>query len=146
MRPEELVQTLMKMQKETESGKLNWRLEVQTTERNKEKYTVSEDGQTWEIDECYVSYCCNYRGKEFCMITYEMIKKSGDFIHTNNYIFLPPSGVRLFSLHTLLEHSVELNAMLVSQVHVLWEYLTGLAKKESSQVKIQIGEATVHIE
>lgn len=72
MKPEELLQTLMKMQKETKDGTLNWRLEVQTTEGNEEKYTVEEDEKTWTVDECYVSYHCTYRGKEFCLISYEM--------------------------------------------------------------------------
>ncbi len=45
MKPEELVQALMKMYKETQEGKLKWKLVVQTTEGNEEKYTVQEDGQ-----------------------------------------------------------------------------------------------------
>ena len=43
MKPEELTQMLMKMQKETREGKLHWKLEVQTTEGNEEKYTVEEE-------------------------------------------------------------------------------------------------------
>ena len=58
MKPEELLQTLMKMQKETKDGTLNWRLDVQTTEGNEKKYTVEEDEKTWMVDECYVSYHC----------------------------------------------------------------------------------------
>ena len=80
------------------------------------------------------------------MITYEMIKTSGDLVHTVNYVFLPPRGVRLFSLHTLLEYSVEANQRLITQVHNLWEILMGLVKKESSQVKFHIEEASVHVE
>ena len=95
MKPEELVQALMKMYKETQEGKLKWKLVVQTTEGNEEKYTVQEDGQEWTVDECYVSYDCEYRGEEFCMISYEMIKNSGAQVRTMNYIFLPPLGVRI---------------------------------------------------
>ena len=54
MRPEELKQVLTELQKETVSGKLNWRLDVQTTEGNEEKYTVEEMGEVWTVDECYV--------------------------------------------------------------------------------------------
>lgn len=146
MRLEELIQTLKIMQQDTRDGKLNWSLYVQTTEGNEEKYTVQEENRTWTIDECYVSYNCTYRGNEFCMITYEMMKTSGDLVHTVNYVFLPPRGVRLFSLHTLLDHSVETNALLIAQVHNLWELLMGLVKKKSSQVKFHIEEASVHVE
>lgn len=146
MKPEELSQLLIKMRKDTQEGKLSWRLDVQTTEGNAEKYTVHEDGQDWIVDECYVSYLCKYRGQEFCLITYEFIKTAGKQIKTNNYLFLPPLGVRMFSLHTLLPHSIDADAMVVSQVHVLWEILMGLVKKQSSQVEFHITEANVHIE
>lgn len=146
MKPEELLQTLMKMQKETKDGTLNWRLDVQTTEGNEKKYTVEEDEKTWMVDECYVSYHCTYRGKEFCLISYEMIKTSGREIHTSNYLFLPPLGVRLFSLETLLPHSIEADAVLVSQVHMLWELLMELVKKQSPQVEFYITEASVNVE
>ena len=137
MRPEELKQVLTELQKETVSGKLNWRLDVQTTEGNEEK---------WTVDECYVSYRCKYRGKDFCMITYEMIKTSGEKIRTVSYVFLPPSGVGLFSLHTLLKHSIEPNTALMSSVHAIWELLMGLVKYKSSQVTFHITEANVNIE
>ena len=146
MKPEELVQTLMKMYKETREGKLSWKLAVQTTEGNDEVYTVEEEGQMWTVDECYVSYDCEYRGKEFCMISYEMIKTSGEQVRTMNYIFLPPLGVRLFSLHTLLKHSVKADAVLISQVHALWVLLMELAKKGSGQVALSVTQAQVSVE
>lgn len=121
-------------------------MEVQTTEGNEEKYTVDEEGQTWVVDECYVSYVCEYRGKEFCMITYEMIKTSGAQVRTINYVFLPPLGVRLFSLHTLLEHSIKADAVLLSQIHVLWVLLMELVKKGNGQVECYISQADVNIE
>ena len=68
MQLEELIQTLKIMQQDTRDGKQNWSLTVQTTEGNEEKYTVEEENRTWTIDECYVSYHCTYRGKEFCMV------------------------------------------------------------------------------
>ena len=146
MKPEELKQTLARMQKDTQEGKLKWRMEMQTTEGNEEKYTVEEEGLTWVVDECYVSYACEYRGKEFCMITYEMIKTSGAQVRTINYVFLPLPGVRLFSLHTLLEHSVKADAVLLSQVHALWVLLMELVKKGNGQVECHISQADVNIE
>ena len=146
MKPEELLQTLVKMVKETETGKLKWRLTVQTTEGNEEKYTVEEEGNVWIVDECYVSYDCTFQGKEFCMITYEMIRTLQDKVRTVNYVFIPPTGIRLFSLHTLLEHSVKADAVLISQVHTLWETLMKLVKEGSSQVDFQITQADVNVE
>lgn len=146
MRPEELSKTLQNMRRETEDGRLKWRIDVQTTEGNEEKYAVTEDGKTWTVDECYVSYLCNYRGSEFCMITYEMIKTCGAQVRTINYLFLPPLGVRLFSLHTLLPHSVETDSVLIAQVHALWEALIVLKKKGSGQVEFHIAEASVNVE
>lgn len=146
MKPEELKQALARMQKDTQEGRLKWRMEVQTTEGNEEKYTVEEEGEAWVVDECYVSYVCEYRGKEFCMITYEMIKTSGTQVRTVNYVFLPPLGVRLFSLHTLLEHSIKADAVLLSQVHALWVLLMELVKKENGQVECTVSQADVQIE
>ena len=146
MKPEELKQTLMKMQKDTQEGKLKWKLDVQTSEGNETKYTLEEEGQEWTVDECYVSYACQYRGQDFCMISYEMIKTAGTQVRTINYIFLPPLGVRLFSLHTLLEHSVKADAVLISQVHALFVLLMELVKKESGQVDFSISQADVNIE
>lgn len=80
------------------------------------------------------------------MITYEMIRTLKDRVHTMNYVFVPPKGIRLFSLHTLLEYSVKADAVLVSQVHTLWEMLMKLVKEGSSQVEFQITQADVNVE
>ena len=146
MRPEELSQNLKRMLKETQDGKLQWKVAVQTTEGNEEKYTIEEDGISWSVDECYVSFVCQYQGKEFCLITYEMIRQSGDKTRTVNYLFLPPLGVRLFSLHTLLPHSVEADSVLVSQVHMLWELLMKMRQQNPQSVEFTLTEAEVHIE
>ncbi|MBO5303912.1 MAG: hypothetical protein J6A92_07670 [Lachnospiraceae bacterium] len=146
MKPEELTQTIMKMCKDTQEGKLSWRIDVQTTEGNEKKYVVSEDGMDWTVDECYVSYLCKYRGQEFCLITYELIKTADKQVKTNNYVFLPPLGVRRFSLQTLLHHSIDADAMMVSQIHALWEVIMGLVKVKSPQVDFHITEASVSIE
>lgn len=146
MKPEELTQMLTRMRKDTQDGKLHWKLEVQTTEGNEEKYTVEEEDSVWSVDECYTSFLCNYKGSEFCMITYEMIKKTGEEMRTVNYVFLPPLGVRLFSLHTLLPHSIEVNSVLISHIHALWESLMELAREGSSQVELRITEAVVNVQ
>ena len=101
MKQEELCRKLTEMIAETKAQKLSWRLEVQTTEGNdaSEKPIEEEHGTKWTIDECYASYSCNYRGKEFCMITYELLKKSGDKERSSNLVFLPPEGIRLCLLN-----------------------------------------------
>ena len=98
-RPEELSHMLTEMYNDTKDGKIHWNISVQTTENNEvsEKPVEVEDGVSWTIDECYVSYYCKYKGQDFLMITYEMIKTAGDKVHTTNMIFLPPLGIRVFS-------------------------------------------------
>lgn len=97
-RPEELSHMLTEMYNDTKDGKIHWNISVQTTENNEvsEKPVEVEDGVSWTIDECYVSYYCKYKGQDFLMITYEMIKTAGDKVHTTNMIFLPPLGIRVF--------------------------------------------------
>ena len=66
----------MGTKRETKEGRIRWSVEVMTTEANpaEEKPVEHEDGLDWTIDECYVSYYCKYKGKDFCLITYEMLK------------------------------------------------------------------------
>ena len=111
-RPEELSHMLTEMYNDTKDGKIRWNLSVQTTENNEvsEKPVEVEDGVSWTIDECYVSYYCKYKGQDFLMITYEMIKTAGDKVHTTNMIFLPPLGIRVFQLPMLLPYAVQIAA------------------------------------
>ena len=104
-----------------------------------------EDGIEWVIDECYVSYVCQYKGQDFCMITYEMIKTAGDKVSTMNMIFLPPMGIRLFNLNTLMPHSVKTSGVLANQVHNLWELLLGMYKIDNSTVSLKVtpGKLTI---
>ena len=102
-REDELLKELTDMIKETKKGLLKWKLTCKTTEYNDEavKPTVTEDGITWTVDECYVSYECTYKGSDFVMITYEMIHTAGDKRQTTNLVFLPPLGIRYFDISTL---------------------------------------------
>lgn len=86
---DELLKELTDMVKETKKGQIKWKLSCQTTEYNDEavKPTVTEDGITWTVDECYVSYECTYKGSDFVMITYEMIHTAGDKRQTTNLVF-----------------------------------------------------------
>ena len=80
------------------------------------------------------------------MITYEMIKTSGDKTATTNLIFLPPLGIRLFNLHTLLPYSVQASSVLASQVHKLWELLLTMYKADPESVHLEVTAGKLTIE
>lgn len=149
-KPEELFRELDNLMKETKAGKIHWHVEVQTTEHNNpaDKPVEQEDGIKWVLDECYVSYYCEYHGKEFCMITYELIKNAEHEkkTMTSNLIFLPPGNVRCFHLQTLLSYAVENSAVLSEQVHKLWVMLLEMYKADQSSVTLTASGGTLQIE
>lgn len=151
---DELYRNLTEMIKATREGKLRWNLEIQTTEANDpaDKPIERDNGQDWIVDECYVSYYCTYKGKEFCMITYEMIKTAkeqrmdGARVMTGNMVFLPPLGVRFFDLHTLAPYSVECSPVLLSEIHQLWVLLLDMYKVDKGSVYLNVNPGTLVIE
>lgn len=145
---EELVKQLTDMVKDTKAGKVHWNVICQTTEYNdaESKPRVEEDGLQWIVDECYVSYHCEYKGKEFLMITYEMLHTAGDKVKSTNLVFLPPLGVRYFDIHTLLPYSVEASQMLTYQVHALWTLLLDMYKANPDSVSMDVSERILTIE
>ena len=148
MKQEELCRKLTEMIAETKAQKLSWRLEVQTTEGNdaSEKPIEEEHGTKWTIDECYVSYYCKYKGQDFLMITYEMIKTAGDKVHTTNMIFLPPLGIRVFQLPMLLPYAVQASGVLANQIHNLWELLLAMKKADPESVFMEVSAGKLVIE
>jgi len=145
---EELLKQLIEMSKETKSGKIYWDIKCQTTEYNdaQSKPVVEEDGVQWTVDECYVSYHCEYKGKEFLMITYEMIHTSADSIKTTNLVFLPPLGIRYFDIHTLLPYAIETDNMLSYQIQTLWKQLVEMYKANPETVSFDASERVLTIE
>ena len=144
----ELLKQLQDLVKETKSGKIHWDVKCQTTEYNDpaRKPQVMEDDILWTVDECYVSYYCEYKGKEFLMITYEMIHTAGDKVKTTNLVFLPPLGIRYFDIHTLLPYSVETSNMLTYQVQTLWKMLLAMYKANPASVALDVSERVLTIE
>lgn len=144
----ELLKQLQDMIKDTKSGKIRWDVKCQTTEYNDpaSKPQVMEDDILWTVDECYVSYYCEYKGKEFLMITYEMIHTAGDKVKTTNLVFLPPLGIRYFDIHTLLPYSVETSNMLSYQVQTLWKMLLAMYKTNPASVALDVSERLLTIE
>ncbi|MDD6306742.1 MAG: hypothetical protein PUA75_07310 [Clostridiales bacterium] len=145
---DELFHEIVELMKETKENNLRWSVEVQTTEGNdpEEKPVEVEDGINWTVDECYVSYYCKYKGKDFCMITYEMIKTSGDKVTTSNMVFLPPLGMRFFDLRTLLPYSIEVSNVLLDQIHKLWVMLFDMYKVDKGSIYLDIKPGVLKIE
>lgn len=145
---DELLKQLTEMTKDTKAGKIAWEVICQTTEYNAPdtKPQIEEEGVVWTVDECYVSYHCEYKGKEFLMITYEMIHTANEAVKTTNLVFLPPLGIRYFDINTLLPYSVETNQMLSYQIKTLWEMLLAMYKANPASVKLDVSERVLTIE
>lgn len=148
MKKEELLKQLTEMVKDTKAGKIFWKIECQTTEYNEpeKKPQVEEDGMKWDVDECYVSYYCEYKGKEFLMITYEMIHSAAKQMKTTNLVFLPPLGIRYFDIHALLPYAVETSQMLTYQIHELWKLLLEMQKNNPESLSFEVSERVLTIE
>lgn len=145
---EELSRLLTELYKETKEGKIRWSLQVQTTEHNdpSEKPVEVEDGVSWTVDECYVSYVCKYKGQDFCMITYELIKTAGEKVQTNNLVFLPPMGIRAFHLQTLLPYAIQASNVLANQIQNLWDLILIQYKTDKTSVYLDVIPGTLVIE
>lgn len=145
---EELLKQLQEMAKDTRLGKIHWDIKCQTTEYNDAdtKPVVTEEGKNWTVDECYVSYYCEYKGSEFLMITYEMIHTAGAEVKTTNLVFLPPLGIRYFDIHTLLPYAVENANMLTYQIQSLWKQLLEMYKTNPESVSLDVSERVLQIE
>ena len=146
---DELFRQLTDLLKDTQAGKVRWDVKCQKTEYNdKAKKPVEKDaeGVEWTVDECFVSYYCLYKGKEFLMITYEMIHSAGDKVRTTNMIFLPPLGIRFFDVNTLLPYAVEVNQMLSYQAHMLWLSCVETYRNHPDRIAFDMSERTLSIE
>ena len=85
-------------------------------------------------------------GKEFLMITYEMLHTAQDKVKSTNLVFLPPLGIRYFDIHTLLPYAVETSNMLSYQVQTLWTLLLDMYKKNPASVALDVSERVLTIE
>ena len=136
----ELLKKLPDLVKETKENKLQWKIEFQTTEYNdpSEKPTEQIDGKDWLLDECFVSYHCEYKGKEFLLITYEQIASFEDKKKSYNLAFVPPLGNRFFDVDLLAPYAVELDQMLAYEIHMLWLTILEKLKEHSKNVTIDV--------
>ena len=138
----ELIRELTEMIKDTKAGKIQWKVDVSTTEYNRpeDKVTIVDNGTAWTSDECFVSYYCQYKGEEFLMITYEMINSAGAQKKTTNLVFLPPLGIRIFDLNVLLPYSVEADQMFTYNAHMLWLTILEEQKKRPELIHLDATE------
>ncbi len=145
MTAENLCVLLNDMQKETEKQKIKWRLEMATSEyiEASKKPVIEADGKTWSVDECFTSYSCEFRGSDFCMISYENIERSGDEERTTNLVFIPPIAMRIFKLDELAPYALETSALLADKVHRLWETLLEFYREKKSCVDLDVREISV---
>lgn len=145
---DELLRDLTEMIKDTQKGALKWKVTAQTTEYNDEsqKPKVTEEGVEWTVDECFVSYECQYKDKDFVMITYEMIHSTGTKRQTTNLVFLPPLGIRYFDIDILLPYSVKASNVLTYEIHTLWVLLLDMYKKDKTRVLLDISPRELTIE
>lgn len=136
----ELLKKLPDLVKETKENKLQWKIEFQTTEYNdpSEKPTEQIDGKDWLLDECFVSYHCEYKGKEFLLITYEQIASFDDKKKSYNLAFVPPLGNRFFDVDLLAPYAVELDQMLAYEIHMLWLTILEKLKEHSKNITIDV--------
>lgn len=136
----ELLKKLPDLVKETKENKLQWKIEFQTTEYNdpSEKPTEQIDGKDWLLDECFVSYHCEYKGKEFLLITYEQIASFEDKKKSYNLAFVPPLGNRFFDVDLLAPYAVELDQMLTYEIHMLWLTILEKLKEHSKNITIDV--------
>ena len=136
----ELLKKLPDLVKETKENKLQWKIEFQTTEYNdpSEKPTEQIDGKDWLLDECFVSYHCEYKGKDFLLITYEQIASFEDKKKSYNLAFVPPLGDRFFDVDLLAPYAVELDQMLAYEIHMLWLTILEKLKEHSKNITIDV--------
>lgn len=136
----ELLKKLPDLVKETKENKLQWKIEFQTTEYNdsSEKPTEQIDGKDWLLDECFVSYHCEYKGKDFLLITYEQIASFEDKKKSYNLAFVPPLGNRFFDVDLLAPYAVELDQMLAYEIHMLWLTILEKLKEHSKNITIDV--------
>lgn len=144
----ELLKKLPDLVKETKENKLQWKIEFQTTEYNdpSEKPTEQIDGKDWLLDECFVSYHCEYKGKEFLLITYEQIASFEDKKKSYNLAFVPPLGNRFFDVDLLAPYAVELDQMLAYEIHMLWLTILEKLKEHSKNITIDVSSRDSAVE
>ena len=146
MKPEKLASRIDEMLAQTKRGSIEWYVNVQTTElmdKSLKDQVEDEAGNSWVIDECYTEFTCKYAGEPFHLITYELIKRSGTKVKSNNLLFLAPDGMRRFDLDFLAAYNVENSAVLSYKIHELWVFLLEEAHAKNPLIHLDAFEPPV---
>ena len=140
MNARQLANTLDEMIKDTKRGPLSWSMQIETTDdlHASLKETVTQDGLTWLVDECFVEYTCSWKGQDFCMISYEHVLSCQDQTRMTCLIFLPPMGMRFFDVAELAPYAIEADAYVSSKVHLLWETLMDLYRTNPARCRLRV--------
>ena len=140
MKPATLAKTLEEMIQETKKGRLNWLIELQSTDglASSFKHRIVEDDKEWIVDECFISFNCKFRGKDYLMITYEHIKQHKDQVRSHNLIFMPPLDVRYFDIGILSPYIIDADAVLLDRFHQLWLLVLDCYKKKDGHVSFKV--------
>lgn len=140
MNARQLANSLDEMMKDTKRGHLNWSMQIETTDdldaSLKEK--LEQNGIEWLVDECFVEYACTWRGQDFCMISYEHVLTHADQTRMTCLIFLPPLGMRFFDVAELAPYAIEADAYVSNKVHLLFEMLLDLYRRDPSRCRISV--------
>lgn len=145
---EQLLNDLTELIKETQKNKVDWKVDCQTTEYNdlQEKPVHEEDGECWIVDECFVSYECTHKGKDFLLITYEQIFTCGQKKKSCNLLFMPPMGIRFYDVDTLAPYAVKADQMLTYEAHMLWLTILEKCKDKSERIKLDVSPRKLVLE
>jgi hypothetical protein len=138
MRTDELLQKVTDFVKLSGEGKIVWNIQCQTTEYNEpssKPVEHDEDGD-WVVDECFVSYNCTHKGEEFLMITYEQIFTCGEKQKTINLVFIPPLVIRYFDVDVLAPYAIEVDQVLLYEIHLLWLAVLEQYKSDPESIHI----------
>ncbi len=140
MKPALLASTLEELIQETKKGRINWQIELQSTDglSDSVKNRVTEDDKEWIVDECFISFYCKHHGKDYLMITYEHIKRHDGQVRSDNLIFMPPLNVRYFDVGILSPYIVDANAVLLDKFHQLWMLVMDSYKKKDGHVSFKV--------
>ncbi len=135
-----LSRQLEDMIKETGKNHLSWNMVIESTDDLDEsiKEKLEDDGITWTVDECFVEYSCQWKGKDFCLISYEHVLSHEDKTRMNALVFLPPLGMRYFDINTLAPYAIKVDSVLANRVHILFETLMTHVRADDHTVSLRV--------
>ncbi len=136
---DKLLVQLQELNRETAKGNVEWEILYSTTEYNQlaEKKTRTIEGETYTVDECFVSYFTHYYPTDFLLITYEEILTGPTETKTTNLVFQPPLGIRYLDLDALASYAIDADQILIYQIHQLWTTILERKKNQAPEIHLE---------